>query len=139
MVDIEEEGQQHPPSKQIVLKPKFDWLLGDDLVVVKKNSPHTTIQNSSNQGIEANGHAKKEDVFWEVYDRLEAEEQNKSSNFSQADKNTVSGKKLQESLLATGEFHNGEAALRLENMVNAGKLKEVMLDTFRKVNHGEDV
>ena len=134
LVDIEEEGQQYPPSKQIRLKSKFGWLLKDDLVV-KKIHLHTTTQNSSDQSIEGNGRAKKEDVFWQVYDRLEAEEHQDSSNFSQADKNTVSGKKLQESLLATGEFHNSEAALMLENIVKADKLKEVILDTFERVNH----
>jgi hypothetical protein len=127
LVDIEEENQQHPPSKQIVLKPKFNWLLEDDL-------PHTTSQNNSPQDIRGNGLAKKEDVFWQVYDKLELEEQNEFSNFIQTDKNTISGKKLRDGLVATCEFHNGEAALMLENMVSAGKLKQVMLDTFARVN-----
>jgi len=78
---------------------------------------------------------QKEEVFWQVYERLELYEQQKPSNYSQSDKNTVSGMKLQESLLATGKFHNNEAAVILENMVKVGKLKQVMLDTFRKVNH----
>jgi DNA-binding transcriptional ArsR family regulator len=133
LVDIEEEGQQHPPSKQIVLRPKFGWLLEDDLVVVKKNSPHTTT-NISAQENEGNGLAKKEEMFWQVYDSLELEEQQEPSNFGQSDKDTVSGKKLQERLMATGEFHNGQAALIVENMVKAGRLKQVMLDTFARVS-----
>jgi DNA-binding transcriptional ArsR family regulator len=133
LVDIEEEGQQHPPSKQIVLRPKFGWLLEDDLVVVKKNSPHTTT-NISAQENEGNGLAKKEEMFWQVYDSLELEEQQEPSNFGQSDKDTVSGKKLQERLMATGEFHNGQAALIVENMIKAGRLKQVMLDTFARVS-----
>jgi polyhydroxyalkanoate synthesis regulator phasin len=68
-----------------------------------------------------------------VYERLELEEQQEPSNFGQADKNTISGKKLLDGLVATGEFHNREAALMLENMVGTGKLKQVMLDTFERV------
>ena len=108
--------------------------LGNNLVVVKKNSSHTTT-NISAQENEGNGLAKKEEMFWQVYDSLELEEQQEPSNFGQSDKNTVSGKKLQERLMATGEFHNGQAVLILEDMVKVGKLKKVMLDTFARVNH----
>jgi hypothetical protein len=58
-----------------------------------------------------------------MYDELELEEQQATSNVSQADKNTISGKKLEERLVLTGGFRGDEAAIMLENMVKAGRLK----------------
>lgn len=129
--DFKEERQEGRPTKQIILKSQFDWFLSDELI--KKSTSYTTTQNTSIQDVAGNGHAKKEHAFWQVYERLELEEQQEPSNFGQADKNTISGKKLRDGLVATGEFHNREAALMLENMVGTGKLKQVMLDTFERV------
>lgn len=126
--DHKDQGHEGRPAKQITLKPQFSWFLSDELI--KKNAPHIYDNFTQDTG---NGHAKREDIFWKVYDGLESEELNDRSNFLEADKNTVNGKKLQERLIATGEFHNGDAELMLQNMVKAGKLELVMLDTYRRV------
>jgi hypothetical protein len=35
--------------------------------------------------------------------------------------------------LSTGEFYNGDAAKIIRRMVSAGKLEEVMVDTYRRI------
>jgi hypothetical protein len=109
------------PSKRIVLNPRFNWFLSDELI--KKIIPHTPINFQ--------GNGTQLDLFWQTYDELQEEEA--TYNYTETDKSTVSGKKLEERLISTGQFYNGDAARMIKEMVRVGKLEEVMLDTYRRV------
>jgi hypothetical protein len=109
------------PSKRIVLNPRFNWFLSDELI--KKIIPHTPIN--------FNGNDTQLDQFWQTYDELQEEEA--TYNYTEIDKSTVSGKKLEERLISTGQLYNGDAARMIKEMVRVGKLEEVMLDTYRRV------
>jgi hypothetical protein len=138
MEDFREEGQNNY-SKRIVLNPRFNWFLTDSMI--KKIIPHTRINSnpvpnqsdhSDLSGEEQQYHTNKgeENKFWKVYDEILREEE--LSNYSDVDKTTVSGKKLEERLISTGKFYNGDAARMIRKMVSAGRLVEVMLDTYRR-------
>jgi hypothetical protein len=49
------------------------------------------------------------------------------------DKNIVNGKKLEERLISTDQFCNGDAAKIIKEMVKAGMLKEIMMNTYTRV------
>jgi len=72
---------------------------------------------------------------FEAIGLVTSEEQKKEAthNYTDIDKSTVSGKKLEERLISTGQFYNGDAARMVKEMVRVGKLEEVMLDTYRRV------
>jgi hypothetical protein len=118
LVIIEDTVEDRPgrTSKLMVLNPKFNWFLHDELIT--KIIPHTPINF-------------KPDLFWGIYDELQKEEA--TSNRTDIDKLTVSGKKLEERLISTGEFYNGDATRMIREMVNKCRLQEVMIDTYRKV------
>lgn len=116
------------PSKIMRLKPKFNWLLSDELI--KKIIPHTRANSNSNSNYEPSK-TTLEELFWQVYDELEMEET--ATNYTEADKSTVSGKKLEDRLILTGQFYNGDARRIIEDMLEANKLEMVMLDTYRKI------
>jgi hypothetical protein len=118
------------PSKLMVLNPRFNWFLSDELIT--KIIPHTRISFYSDLPAEDNNeNGTQLDLFWHTYDELQLEEA--TSNYTDVDKSTVSGKKLEERLISTGKFYNGDAARMIKEMVNTGKLKEVMLDTYCRV------
>jgi hypothetical protein len=131
LVDIEEIVQDGVgagrPSKSMILNPRFNWFLSDELI--KKIIPHTRI-NFNSESSEDNGISQL-DIFWQVYDEIQREEE--LSNYSDVDKATVSGKKLEERLISTREFHNGDAVKMIREMVKTGRLEEVMLDTYRRI------
>jgi hypothetical protein len=81
-----------------------------------------------------NGHGKKEDVLWETYVPLEEQQEQDPNNQMQADKKTVGGAQLRERLVSSGHFSQDEAIEIISDMVKVGKLKEVMLDTYRRMN-----
>ncbi len=131
MEDYHEEGQNNL-SKRITLNPRFDWFLTDPMI--KKIFPHTThnLSNSKEYNNGGNGHAKKEDIFWRIYNELEKEES--LIHIREEDKHTISGSKLKERLLLTGKFYDGDVNDMIAEMVKANKLEEVMLNTFRRIS-----
>jgi hypothetical protein len=131
--DYHEPGQNNL-SKRIVLNPRFNWFLTDPMI--KKIFPH--IPHNIHNFDEGNGHGKKEDLFWMVYDELEAGELGNAENFMEIDKNTVNGDKLYDMLLSTGEFHNGDIDTMITQMLKAGRLEKVMLNTYRKSHPARD-
>jgi DNA-binding transcriptional ArsR family regulator len=126
--DFKDEGQNNV-SRRIVLKPRFSWFLSDSMI--KKIYPHTPPVFSTPGG---NGHGRKEDVLWETYVPLEEQQEQDPTNYTQADKKTVGGAQLRERLVSSGHFSEDEAIEIISDMVKAGKLKEVMLDTYRRMN-----
>jgi hypothetical protein len=137
LVDMEEfhEPGQNNLSKRIVLNPKFNWFLSDPMIT--KIIPHTRIYSNSEPDKDQNSFGEhstvdEENMFWEVYDQLLWEEESMNDSYSDIDKNTINGQKLEHRLMSTGEFYNGDAAKMIKRMVNTGKLEEVMLDTYRK-------
>jgi hypothetical protein len=133
MEDFREEGQNNY-SKRIILVPRFNWFLSDPMIT--KIIPHTLV-NLNSEAEDSIEECPKADVqeikFWQVYDELLREEELSNDNYSDIDKNTISGKKLEKRLMSTGEFYNGDAVKMIKRMVNAGKLSEVMLDTYRRI------
>jgi hypothetical protein len=134
LVDIEEETKHEGagrPQKRMVLNPRFDWFLSDELIT--KIIPHTPINSipGAVSDSELSEESTQKEIFWQVYDELQREEE--LSNYSEIDKVTVSGKKLEERLISTGEFYNGDAARMIREMVRVGRLEEVMLGTYRKI------
>jgi hypothetical protein len=138
MEDFKEEGQNNY-SKRIILNPRFDWFLSDPMIT--KIIPHTRINSnpeldqsdSSEEEQQCLADDGQENTFWQVYDELQQEEELSNDNYSDVDKNTISGKKLEERLISTGQFYNGDAIKMIKDMVKAGKLKEVMLDTYMRL------
>ena len=49
------------------------------------------------------------------------------------DKATVSGQKLQEKLVTTGEFTQSDAAIIIDDMVKVDFMDKVSWDTYRRV------
>jgi hypothetical protein len=118
LVDIEEETKHEGagrPQKRMVLNPRFDWFLSDELIT--KIIPHTPIDSipGAVSDSESSEESTQKDIFWQIYDELQQEEA--LSNYSEIDKVTVSGKKLEERLISTGEFYNGDAARMIREMV----------------------
>ena len=134
MEDFHEPGQNNL-SKRIILNPRFNWFLSDPMIT--KIIPHTHMNLIL--GVEQDSFeerrtgAVQEDTFWQVFEELLKEEELSNESYSDIDKNTVSGQKLQQGLISTGEFYNGDAEKMIKRMVNAGKLEEVMLDTYQRV------
>jgi hypothetical protein len=65
-------------------------------------------------------------------DELEAEQPSSPGSTMSIDKNTVGGEDLRQRLLSNNLFHQSDAAMIIRQMVKAGYLEEVMLDTYRK-------
>jgi hypothetical protein len=136
MEDFREEGQNNY-SKRIILNPRFNWFLSDPMIT--KIIPHTRINSNPKVNRDPfkegyhNPIGAQENTFWQVYDELQQEEGLSNDNYSDVDKTTISGKKLEERLISTGEFYNGDAIRMIKDMVKAGKLKEVMLDTYMRL------
>ena len=134
MEDFHEPGQNNL-SKRIILNPRFNWFLSDPMIT--KIIPHTHMNLIL--GVEQDSFeerrtgAVQEDTFWQVFEELLKEEELSNESYSDIEKNTVSGQKLQQGLISTGEFYNGDAEKMIKRMVNAGKLEEVMLDTYQRV------
>jgi hypothetical protein len=124
-------------TKRIILNPRFNWFLSDPMIT--KIIPHTRINSNPevNRDPFEEGYQNTVDVhentFWQVFDELQQEEELSNDNYSDIDKTTISGKKLEERLISTGEFYNGDAIKMIKDMVKAGKLKEVMLDTYMRL------
>jgi len=104
----------------------------------KGNGTHTH-DNLNFENGNGNGHGngrhdriKKEELSWPLYQELEKHELEDSANHMQADKNTVSRKKLHSALVASGHFSAGEATQTIEDLIKSGKLEEVMIDTLRR-------
>ena len=73
-------------------------------------------------------------IFWSVYDQLEKLEQEDPFNHMSVDKNTICHKKLHQALVSSGHFYQGDATQIIKNMVNAGSLKVVSFETYRRGN-----
>ena len=133
LVDMEEfhEPGQNNVSKRIMLNPKFNWFLSDPTIT--KIIPHTRMNATLEEEQDSFEGAVQEDTFWQIVEELIKEEELSNDSYSDIDKNTINGRKLEKRLLSTGEFYNGDAARMIKKMVSAGKLKEVMLDTYRKI------
>jgi len=108
--------------------------------MITKIIPHTRINSNPEvdrdlfeEGGYHNTIGEQENTFWQVYDGLQQEEELSNDNYSDVDKTTISGKKLEERLISTGEFYNGDAIRMIKDMVKSGKLKEVMLDTYMRL------
>jgi hypothetical protein len=133
MEDFHEPGQNNV-SKRIVLNSRFNWFLSDPMIT--KIIPHTRM--NSTQEVDQDSieeclmTAVQEDTFWQVYEELLKEEELFNNSYSDIDRNTINGKKLENRLLLTGVY-NGDAAKIIRRMVVAGKLEEVMLDTYRRL------
>jgi hypothetical protein len=121
------------PEKCMVLNPRFDWFLTDKLI--KKISPHipTNFFDYGNGNGSGNGHGKQEDLFWKIYDELEAEEQRKPENIREIDRNTVNYTELHNRLLLTGEYLRSDVDFIINQMIDAGRLERPMENTYRKV------
>lgn len=132
MEDYHEPGQNNL-SKMIMLNPRFNWFLSDSMIT--KIYPHT-IHNFSKDDYEfegGNGHGQKEDMLWQTYGPLEEQQEQDPTNHMQTDKNTVGGAQLRERLVSSGHFSDEEPIQIISDMVKVGRLKEVMLDTYRRV------
>jgi hypothetical protein len=129
MEDFREEGQNNY-SKRIALNPRFNWFLSDPMITKIIPHTHTDFGPAEEYGIEDSKVAQL-DLFWHTYDELEEEEA--IYNNTDMDKHTISGKKLEERLISTGKFYNGDADRMIKEMMKAGKLKEVMMDTYIRI------
>jgi hypothetical protein len=136
MEDFHEPGQNNV-SKRIVLNSRFNWFLSDPMIT--KIIPHThmnsipEVKQGQDSFEEHPSGVVHEVTFWQVFEELLKEEELTNDSYSDIDKNTINGKKLERRLLSTGEFYNGDAAKMIKKMVNEGKLKEVMLDTYSRI------
>jgi hypothetical protein len=117
------------PAKRMVLNPRFNWFLKDELI--KKIFPHIPHKNNFD---ESNGPGGREDLFWKTYDELEAQESKKVENIQEVDKNTVSCEELHKRLLLTGEFLRGDIDFMIDRMIADGRLERPMLNTYRKID-----
>jgi hypothetical protein len=65
-----------------------------------------------------------DDVFWQRFDVLEKESDNK----------LVDHQVLKESLVSSGKFYVGDAHYRIEDKVKSGKIIEVGFHKYKKIN-----
>jgi hypothetical protein len=133
LVTVKDTAEDRPgrPSKMMVLNPRFDWFLEDELITKIIPHTHTEINSTGNGNGNGNGEGmQQQDLFWKTYDQLQEEEA--ANNIREEDKQTVNGKKLEERLISTGQFYNDDAAKMIKEMVRVGKLKEVMMDTYMR-------
>jgi hypothetical protein len=101
--------------------------------VIKKIFPHITPPDQNFSEGNGNGHGKKEDVFWEIYNELEAEESKNVDNIREVDKNTVSCSGLHERLLSTGEFSKANIVFLIGQLLATGRLEQPIVNTYRKI------
>lgn len=157
MYDVEVETQAHKQSgqeysiktstKQIALKDEFKWFLTEEFDQLKQGFVTTDNREYLREDIEAEGkdnitsvttHAENRGgthnitIFWSVFDEVERQELEDSSNHMTIDKNTVSHDKLYQALVSSGHFYNGDAEDMIKEMIKAGKLEKVMLGTYRR-------
>jgi predicted transcriptional regulator len=124
------------PSKLMVLNPRFDWFLEDKLI--KKIIPHTTPINPVVEAAVAAGAGNgsiddltKQYIVMGIFDELQKQEA--ALNIAEVDKTTVNRQKLEQRLIGTGQFFNGDATRMITQMLKDAKLIEVMQDTLKKV------
>jgi hypothetical protein len=155
LVDLEDESvpatERNPPynRKRITLKKEFDWLLGEDFQKLREGLEPVDNREFMNEGKE---NEKSEDptkgkttpytnnnifsleqvsTFWRIFGELEDAER-RSNPGMEVDKTTISGKKLQDELVSSGKFIQGDAAIIIKDMEHAGFIEQVSWDTFRK-------
>jgi hypothetical protein len=136
LVDMEDfhEAGQNNLSTRIVLNPRFEWFLSDPMITKIIPHTHTNLNPEAEDSVEECPTVDvQENTFWQVYNELLREEELSNDNYSDVDKNTISGKKLEKRLMSTGKFYNGDAVKMIKTMVSAGRLEEIMLDTYRRV------
>src|SRR6185437_10299167 len=78
-------------------------------------------------------HVAREATFWNIYNKLE-EEQKGLRKYMEIDKTTISGQELKQRLVSSGIFYPSDAVLMIAEMVTKGELKEVVYDTYARVN-----
>jgi hypothetical protein len=140
LVTVEDTNEDRPgrPSKLMILNPRFNWFLKDELIT--KIIPHSHIDSNSGilaATIAATGEVNNNGnwmvllaIFWHVFDELQKEEA--ALNIAQEDKLTVNRQKFEQRLIGTGQFFNGDATRMITQMLKGAKLIEVMPDTLKK-------
>jgi hypothetical protein len=100
------------------------------IIVDYEKDPHTKTDTIT---IVYNNFITKDQTFWATFGQLEAEEAANPTNMTADDKCTINGTKLQETLVSSGKFDDGEANQAIADKVKDGSLKRVMDDTYKRV------
>ena len=93
-----------------------------------KSTPYTTTEQHNNGNIFS---LKQTLTFQRVFGDLEDDAAHSPGMI--VDKATVSGQKLQEKLVTTGEFTQSDAAIMIDDMLKADFMDKVSWDTYRRV------
>jgi hypothetical protein len=95
--------------------------------------------NSSNENVDYNKQANNQSysiltdpsadlhhqqIFWQRFDELEKESDNK----------LVDHQILKESLVSSGKFYVGDAHKRIESMIKSGRIIEISFHKYKKIN-----
>jgi hypothetical protein len=149
LVDMKETATE---GMDIALKSEYDWFLTEKFQTLREKIQPVSEseqnkgdmrQEQEEYGDEACKEktspntpdiltSDKESIFWEKYDTLEREEEERSSNHYEVDKNTVSGQELKMELVSSGRFFIGDAVQIIDDMVKAGRLDRISFDTYRR-------
>ena len=147
---VDEEGSDDIDTiHRITLKPKFKWFTSREfreLRVLGGNDPQIVpiiqddeIEKEKNPLSGKDSlHVAREATFWNIYDKLE-EEQKGLRKYMEIDKTTVSGQELKQRLVSSGMFYPSDAVLIIAEMVTKGELKEVVYDTYARVNNKTEI
>jgi hypothetical protein len=136
LVKVEAVGSSHQHSMS--LKDEFKWFLSDEFKKLRegfiptdyhefmdqpkkeKTPPHITDFSFAYERIE---------IFWQKFNQLA----NTNKAFAlQSDKGTVSRDELQQALVSSGKFHQNDALIIIDDMINLHKIIMVAVDTYRK-------
>jgi polyhydroxyalkanoate synthesis regulator phasin len=132
LVDMDDEQNgEGRPSKRIILKPEFDWLLTDE--IIKKKVLHTPISFEDNGNGNGNGRGKV--LAWPLYIEMEQSEQLNPLNFSQADKNTINRQEFHDKLMEKGQLSREEADKIIDDLIKEGKLEQPLIGTLRRIEY----
>jgi hypothetical protein len=117
VVHMNEVDIEHNPTKEITLREEFNWLLQNEFAKLRKG--FNPVDNSSYD---------EEIMFWSRF----AELAQKSPD------GTVIGGELQDSLVSSGKFFQGDAKIFIEDKVKLGQIEDVpgQYDKYRKSNVG---
>jgi hypothetical protein len=136
LVMVEAVGSSHQHS--MCLKEEFKWFLSDEFKKLRegfipidyhefmeqpekeKSAPHITDYSSAYERIE---------IFWHKFNELA----NANKPFAmQSVKGTVGRYELQQALVSSGRFHQNDALVIIDDMVNLHKIIIVAVDTYRE-------
>jgi hypothetical protein len=86
-------------------------------------SPFSSIKVVDTSQIKHTDDGSNDDVFWQIFDELQNQSQ---------DKKTVNGHKLKATLVSSNKFFVGDAVLIIERMERTARIKSVGFDEYQK-------